>query len=93
MQRHRSAALDPLAPAPGTYAAIVQRALLLELIVDPPPEGDRLSALALALEEPLAEVAAAAADLAVVGLPKRDGELVRATVAAHRFESLALVRA
>jgi hypothetical protein len=93
MQRHRSAGPDPLAPAPGTYAAIVQRAVLLELIVDPPPYGDRLSALAHALEHPLAAVAAAAADLAVVGLATRDGEVVRATVAGHRFESLALVRA
>jgi hypothetical protein len=81
----------PLA-SPGTAAFDDQRLLLLELLVDPPPDGDPIAGLARALDRTAGAVEAAAAALAAAGLAERDGERVRATAAALGFDLLWPVR-
>ncbi len=66
----------------------LQRRLLLELVVDPPPEGDRIGDLAGRLDASPAELDRAAAALAASGLAVRDDDVVRASAAALRFEEL-----
>ena len=78
--------------SPGTAAFDDQRRLLLELLVDPPPDGDAMADLALVLDRPAAAVAAAADALARAGLAARAGDRVRATPAALAFEALWPVR-
>ena len=80
------------APTPGSRAYEVQRALLLELVIDPPPVGERVADLALRLGHPAPDILLAAAELAAVGLATRTSDLLTATAAARRFEALALVR-
>ena len=58
----------------------------------PPPEGDEIAKLALGLKELEADVAAAVDALVAVGLADRDGDRVRATAAALRFDELWPVR-
>ncbi len=65
-----------------------QQLLLLELVVDPPPEGDLFSALASRLDMSPETVAAAACALSCDGLAVIDGTVVRASPAALRFEAL-----
>ena len=76
-----------LAPQ-GTQAFEDQRLLLLELLVDAPPEGDAIADLALTLGRPAAAVTTAAAALARAGLAERRGERVRASETARRFDAL-----
>lgn len=73
---------------PGTAAFDDQRLLLLELLVDPPHDGDALPALAGALGRPERAVRAAATALASVGLADRRGVRVRATATALAFDAL-----
>ena len=77
---------------PGTAAFDDQRRLLLELLVDPPREGDAIADLAAALDRPAGPIAAAAAALSAAGLAQRDGDRVRATPTALAFEALWPVR-
>jgi hypothetical protein len=76
MQGHRSD-LWPAGVAPhGTPAHEHQRRLLLELAVEPPPDGDRVDDLARTLElSPVALKAAADALIAVGLAVRRDGRL------------------
>jgi DNA-binding IclR family transcriptional regulator len=76
-----------LAP-PGTAAFDDQRLLLLELLVDPPPEGDAVAELAAALGRPERSVVAAASVLARVGLAERRGRRIRASPSALAFDAL-----
>jgi hypothetical protein len=76
-----------LAP-PGSEAFDDQRLLLLELLVDPPAEGDAIADLAAALGRPATAIAAAAAALARVGLAEQRDERVRASEAARAFDAL-----
>jgi hypothetical protein len=80
-------------PTPGSRAYRVQRALLLELVTDPPPFGERIPDLARRLELPPDDVSLAVGELTELGLAMRGGDLVQATAAALRFDALALVRA
>lgn len=66
----------------------VERRLLLELVVDPPPEGDRLSVLAGRLGAEPEQLRAAAVGLERTGLAVLDDDLVRASQAARRFDEL-----
>jgi hypothetical protein len=84
----RPAALAP----PRTSAFDDQRRLLLELLVDPPPDGDAIADLAAALDRPAGSIAAAAAALAGAGLADCERDRVRATPAALAFEALWPVR-
>jgi hypothetical protein len=81
------------APTPGSRAYRVQRALLLELVIDAPPFGERIADLARRLELAPDDLRLAVAELAALGLATRSGDLVLATPAALRFEALGLVRA
>jgi predicted transcriptional regulator len=74
--------------SPGTAAHDDQRLLLLELLVDPPPEGDALVDLAAALERPVEAVAAAAEALERAGLAERREGRVRAMPTALAFDAL-----
>jgi hypothetical protein len=78
---------DALAPQ-GTQAFEDQRLLLLELLVDPPEEGDAIPDLALTLGRPAAAVATAAAALARAGLAERRDERVCASETARAFDML-----
>jgi hypothetical protein len=74
--------------SPGTAAFDDQRMLLLELLVDPPRDGDAIADLALVLDRPAGAVAAAAEALVQAGLAARAGDRVRATPPALAFEAL-----
>jgi hypothetical protein len=84
MQDHpRPSGADPLPPIERA-----QQLLLLELVVDPPVEGDRIPHLASRLNVTAATLTMAAAALQDAGLAVIDGEVVRASPAALRFEAL-----
>jgi len=87
MQDHRTGWPAHVA-APGTRQYEDQRALLLELVVDPPPGGEAIAALARRLGRPRAAIGTAAAALARSGLLARGPGGVRATAAARAFEAL-----
>jgi hypothetical protein len=74
--------------APGTAAFDDQRLLLLELLVDPPEDGDALADLAAVLGRPERAVVAAASVLARVGLAERHGRRLRASPTALAFDAL-----
>jgi len=74
--------------SPGTAAYDDQRLVLLELLVDPPPEGDAVADLAVVLDRPPAAVSAAVAALGLAGLAERLEERVRATPTALAFDAL-----
>lgn len=80
-------------PPPGSPAFAAQRALLLELVVDPPAAGDPVAELPRRLGHARHDVDAAIEELAALGLVHRRAGSVRATAAARRFEELDLVRA
>lgn len=79
--------LDAIAP-PGTAAFDDQRLLLLELLVDPPEDGDAIADLAAVLGRPEGAVVAAASVLARVGLVERRGPRLRASPTALAFDAL-----
>jgi hypothetical protein len=87
MPDHPNPVPDAAAP-PGTRPYEVQRLVLLEIASFPPPEGDELAVMAHRLREPRAEVEAAVDALVSVGLAQRDGQTVRATPPALRFDEL-----
>jgi hypothetical protein len=70
----------------------VQRWVLLELVTAPPPNGDEIAKLAFGLKELEPDVEAAVDALVAVGLALRDGDRVRPTAAALRFDELWPVR-
>jgi hypothetical protein len=88
MQDHPSCAAPEAAPSPGSAEYDIQRRLLLELVTTPPPTGDELGSLAVALSQSRREIEAAVQALVDAGLAERDGDIVRASVAALRFEAL-----
>ena len=88
MQDHPICGVPSGAPAPGSVEHDVQRQVLLELVTTPPPEGDELGALAVALRQSRGDVEAAVGALVEAGLAERDGDTLRATTAALRFEAL-----
>jgi hypothetical protein len=88
MQDHPICGAPEGVPSPGTPEHYVQRQVLLELVTTPPPEGDQLGQLAFALKESRRDVEAAVRELVDAGLVERDGDTVRATAAALRFDAL-----
>jgi hypothetical protein len=78
----------PLPPAPATRAYDVQRKVLLELVLAPPPYADDVAEMTARIGEPPAAVDAALAALARAGLAGRDGPLAWSTTAARYCEAL-----
>jgi predicted transcriptional regulator len=74
--------------SPGTAAYDDQRLLLLEILVDPPADGDALADLAAVLDRPPPAVSAAAAALERAGLAQCGDDRVRASPTALAFEAL-----
>ncbi len=62
--------------------------MLLELVVDPPDEGDRLTELLERLSLPPDAVEPAVIALDAIGLAEHDVDVVRASLAARYFEYL-----
>jgi DNA-binding MarR family transcriptional regulator len=89
MRSHRSAGnARPAAHGGGDHDEL-QRRLLLELVSNPPAEGDRLDDLVRRLDAPRERVQAAIDALADAGLARRDTTTaVRASAAALRFDAL-----
>jgi len=77
---------------PPRHRHQLKRWLLLELVSYPPADGDDLGYLARTLEEALPDVQAAVDELVSDGLAERDGDRVRASNAAWRFDALWPVR-
>jgi hypothetical protein len=92
MQDHPNLGAVSGAPSPGSIEHRVQRWVLLELVTVPPPEGDDISKMAFGLKEQRPDVEAAVDALVAAGLAARDGDAVRPTAAALRFDALWPVR-
>jgi hypothetical protein len=92
MQDHPNPRVPTGVPRRDTSEHRVQRWVLLELVTSPPPDGDDVGELALRLDETRPDVESAIEALVDSGLAQRDGEHVRATAAALRFDSLWPVR-
>jgi hypothetical protein len=88
MHDHRIREAPHGALAPGSREHHLQRRVLLELVTTPPVEGDMLGPLAHALGERTDEVETAVRALVDAGLAERDGDTIRASKAALRFEAL-----
>jgi hypothetical protein len=88
MLPHRPGRRPAAIASPGTAAYDDQRLLLLELLVDPPPEGDAMPDLAAVLERPADAVAGAVAALVRAGLAVCDDNRVRASPTALAFDAL-----
>ena len=88
MRHHRNG--GPPGPQPDPYSLEyrAQKIMLLELVVDPPDEGDRLAELIERLGLPPNSVEPAVSALEVIGLAAREDDVVRATLAARYFEYL-----
>jgi hypothetical protein len=82
---------DPIA-APGSRRFDDQRLLLLELVVDPPADGEPLDLLATRLGRTRAAIVAASKVLERAGLAERAGGGLRASACALAFEALWPVR-
>ena len=78
----------PKPPAPATRAYDVQRKVLLELVLAPPPYTDDVAAMTARIGEPPRDVDAALEALAHAGLAGRDGTVAWATNAARYCEAL-----
>jgi hypothetical protein len=78
----------PVPPAPATREHDVQRKVLLELVLAPPPYTDDLAEMAARIGEPPADVEEALAALARAGLAGRDERVAWATPAARYCEAL-----
>ena len=88
MQDHRNGGPPSRLPDPGSLEYRSQKLVLLELVVDPPRAGDRLSTLVRSLDIPGFSVEPAIAALEAIGLAARDDDTVRATPPAQYFEYL-----
>ena len=78
----------PVPPDHGTRAYEVERKVLLELVLAPPPFTDDVDAMTARLGEPRSAVDAALGALAHAGLAGCDGRLAWATTAARYCEAL-----
>jgi hypothetical protein len=78
----------PVPPAPATRAHDVQRKLLLELVLAPPPYTDDVAEVTARIGEPPGDVEEALAALSRAGLAGRDGQIGWATTAARYCEAL-----
>ncbi len=87
MHDHRTAH----APRPGSAAFRVQRAVLLELLVDPPAAGDPIEDLPRRLGAAPSDVAAAVAALVRAGAAETRAGFVSASSPAWYVAALGLV--
>jgi hypothetical protein len=85
---HDNPNAGPTPPAPGSRAYDVQRKVLLELVLAPPPYTDDVADVTARIGEPAADVDAALAALTDAGLTGREGRLAWATNAARYCEAL-----
>jgi hypothetical protein len=92
MQDHPNPGAPSGGPSPGSLEHRVQRWVLLELVTQPPPEGDEIAKLSWGLRELKADVEAAVDALVAAGLAARERDRVRPTAAALRFDALWPVR-
>ena len=88
MQPHRIAGPSPLARSETPTELRAQRVVLLELLVDPPPGGDRLPDLERRLGLAPGEVERAVTALVEAGLARRRRDVVRPSPVARRFDAL-----
>ncbi len=88
MPCHRNGGRPIRLPDPYSLEYRAQRVVLLELVVDPPADGDRLGALIDRLGLPPEAVEPAVAALDVGGLARLREDVVRATLPARYFEHL-----
>jgi hypothetical protein len=85
---HDQLKAGPEPPAPGTRAYGLQRKVLLELVLAPPPYTDDLAELAARIGEPRADVESAIEALGRAGLAGRGERLAWASAAARYCEAL-----
>lgn len=88
MPDHRNGGPPSRLPNPYSLEYRAQRIVLLELVVDPPADGDRLGALMDRLGLPPEALEPAVAALEVIGLARLREGVVRATLPACYFEHL-----
>ena len=88
MHYHRNGGPPSRLPDPYSLEYHAQKIVLLELVVDPPDEGDRLAELVGRLGLPPDAVAPAVLALDAIGLAERDVDVVRASLTARYFEYL-----
>lgn len=89
MHDHRTPRRPRHVASPDTPAFAAERLLLLEIVADPPPEGDDLAQLAGRLQVPPVQLEAAARSLVAAGLAQlADGSVIRASEAAMTFDAL-----
>lgn len=88
MHHDRNGVPSPRLPDPASVEYHAERLILIELCVDPPPEGDELGAVADRLTLSPRETRAAVEVLEGVGLARRDGPTVRASGRAIYFDHL-----
>lgn len=79
-------------PDPDSVEYFAQKQVLLELVVTPPPWGDRVAYLLDYLPVPRDAIEPAIAALGAAGLAERRSNLVRGTSAVRYFEYLWPVR-
>ena len=88
MHHHRNGGPPSGLPDPYSLEYHAQKIVLLELVVDPPHDGDRLVDLIDRLGLPPDAVEPAVLALEVIGLAERDADFVRASLPARYFEYL-----
>jgi hypothetical protein len=88
MQGNRNGGPPTRLPDPDSLQYRAQKVVLLELVVTPPTEGDRIDELTDRLCVPGNAIVPAIAALEVAGLANRNGDIARATAAALHFEHL-----
>lgn len=88
MHDHRNGGPLSLRPDPDSIEYRAQKVVLVELVVTPPPEGDRLAELVARLPIPRDSVEPAMRALQLAGLAVRDGDVARASAPALYFEYL-----
>jgi hypothetical protein len=88
MHEHRSAGWPQAIARPGTRKYDDQRRLLLELVVDPPADGEPVGLLAAQLDRSRAAITVAARALERAGLAEQGPAGWRASPVARAFEAL-----
>lgn len=88
MHDHRNGGSPCRLPHPDSLEYRAQKVVLVELVVTPPSEGDRLDDLLERLPLPRHSVEPAVAALELAGLAVREGHVARASAPALYFEYL-----
>jgi hypothetical protein len=88
MRHHRNGGPPGWLPDPNNIEYRAQKMVLIELVVTPPPEGDRVDELVARLPIPDDSIEPALSALQRAGLAVRDGDVARASAPALYFEYL-----